>query len=224
MRSRWLRSRSICEAPTIAAVDDHPGGAAWEEALSASPSVHGSAPASGTFAARLDAWVAEARIEGSAEARSRERWLRAAAEADATFGGVLLDLAERGQPLVATTTAGRRHRGTITAVGLDFVALRTASGAEVLLSLRALATLRTAPSADVALGERVVTSDLRLREVLGELAAERSRVLLVPAAAQDAVAGELRTVGQDVVTVRMDANPTATAYLPLASIGEVGLS
>jgi hypothetical protein len=204
-------------------VDDHPGGAAWEQALRTSSSVLG-APRAGGFAARLDAWVAEARVDGSAEARSRERWLRAAAEADATFGGMLLDLAERGQPVAVATTAARRHHGTITAIGLDFVALRAISALEVLLPLRALTSVRSAPGADAAMGERIVTSELRLRDVLGELAVERTRVLLVTGTASDSVAGELRSVGQDVVVLRLDGEPAGSAYVPLSAVGEVGLA
>ena len=59
-----------------------------------------------------------------------------------------------------------------------------------------------------------MTTELRLIEVLAELAAERARVLLVSADGRDAVAGELRAVGYDVVTVRTDGDAPATAYVP----------
>ena len=87
-------------------------------------------PAGGaSLAARLDAWLADARVEGSADARARERWLSAAAEADATFAGVLLDLAERGVAHHGRHRRGRRHQGVVQVLGADFVALRGASGA-----------------------------------------------------------------------------------------------
>lgn len=176
-----------------------------------------------SLSARLDAWLADARIEGSADARARERWLHAAAEGDATFAGVLMDLAERGTAVALSTAGGRRHHGRVEVLGADFVALRLAAGGEVLLALSALTSVRTAPRSDTAVGERVVTTELRLVEVLAELAAERARVLLVPTDATASVTGELRAVGQDVVTVRTDGEPTATAYVALRSVAEVVL-
>jgi hypothetical protein len=68
-----------------------------------------------------------------------------------------------------------------------------------------------------------VGTELRLADVLGELAADRERVQLVTKAGDDAVAGVLRSVGQDVVVVRVDGDPVATAYVPLRAIGEVAI-
>ena len=174
------------------------------------------------FTQRLDQWVADARIDAAAEQRSRERWLRTAAEHDATFGGVLLDLAERRSSVAVQTAAGRRHHGAIEAIGADFVALRKPSGGELLLALRAITVLRAGPT-DVAVGERVVTTELRLVEVLGELAADRARVLLVAQSADDVVSGELRSVGIDVATVRADGDPPMPVYVRTDTISEVGL-
>ena len=175
------------------------------------------------FATRLHGWLADAQVEGSAGARAQERWLRAAAEADATFVGVLVDLAERGAGVAISTRGGRRHHGRIEVIGADFVALHLPSGNEVLLTLEAVTSVRTAPLVDATVGEQVVRTAFRLADVLGELAAERSRALLVPIDGVDAVAGELRAVGHNVVTVRSDGDPPATAYVPLAAIAEVGL-
>lgn len=175
------------------------------------------------FAARLDRWLADALVDDSAAGRARERWLHAAAEADATFGGVLLDLAERGAPLSVRLRSGRRHQGVAEVIGGDFVAIRLAAGGEVLLALSAIASVRTAPRADPALGERVTTTGLRLVDVLVELAAERARVLVVPTGDADPVAGDLRAVGRDVVTVRGTGDPPATTYVHLAAVAEVVL-
>ncbi len=159
-----------------------------------------------SLAARLDAWLADARVEGSADARAREHWLRAAAEADATFSGVLLDLAERG----SRHRGGDRRRAPTAGGGPG--ARRRLRGAARRLGRRGAAVhwRRSPPCAPrrrwaSPSGERVVTTDLRLGDVLGELAAERARVRLVAARRQrGASAGELRSVGQDVVTVRTD--------------------
>lgn len=195
----------------------------WDGALPPSDGLLGG-DRTPSLAARLELWLADARVEGSADARARERWLQAAAEADATFVGVLLDLAERGAPVAVSTNAGRRHHGSVEVIGADFAALRTAGGAELLLVLAAITSVRTAPLVGATMGERVVTTELRLMEVLAELTTERTRVLLVTVDGRDAVAGELSAVGYDVVRLRTDADPPATAYVPAGSIAEVTLS
>jgi hypothetical protein len=182
-------------------VDERPGDAAWDDALRNPDGIV--APSGASLASRLDAWLADARVEGSADARARERWLRSAAAADASLAGVLLDLAERRITVAVTVSGGRRHRGRIGVIGGDFVSLCTETGAEVLVARGAITAVRTAPHVDEALGERTVTTELRLADVLAELGTDRTRVLLVPSDGADAVAGELRAVGQDVVTVRI---------------------
>ena len=193
----------------------------WDDAVAASEGLLGEGATS--LAARLDAWLADARVERSADARSREHWLRAAADADATFAGVLLDLAERGVALAIATVAGRRHRGVVQVLGADFVALRVAAGREVLLAIHAIASVRTSDSAGTTAGERVVTTDLRLGDVLGELAADRARARLFVLDASDAVSGELRSVGQDIVTIRTDSEGRGAAYVRTDAVAEVAL-
>jgi hypothetical protein len=193
----------------------------WDAALRAPDHlVGGSAPG---LAARLDRWLADARVDGSADSRAKERWLRQAADADATFSGMLLDLAERGVGVVVATVAGRRHHGAVVVLGADFVSLRGPTAAEVVLSMRAIASVRTAPAVAPAAGERVATTDLCLGDVLGGLAAERARVRLVVRDASEAVSGELRSMGQDVVTLRSDTEAGGTAYVPLDAVIEVSL-
>jgi len=202
-------------------VDDRPVGDPWDHAL-AGPDGLVAGDAS-SLAARLDAWLADARVEGSADARAREHWLRAAASADGTFSGILLDLAERGVAITVATVAGRRLQGVVGVLGADFVALRSAAGGEVLVSLATISSVRTAPAVGLASGERVVTTDLRLGDVLAELASDRAHVRLVLLDGREAVAGELRSVGQDVVTVRTDGDTAATAYARTDAIAEVTL-
>jgi hypothetical protein len=98
---------------------------------------------------RLDAALGrltdETRGDEAARARSREHWLRRQADEEASLGGVLVDLAERGDRVVLSTVTGRRHRGWLVAVGDDFCVVRAESGAEVLVSHRGLATVRAEP-------------------------------------------------------------------------------
>jgi len=101
-------------------VDEGSGDGAWTEALGRPDGLVAGKDTSTTLAARLEGWLADARVEGSADARARERWLHTAAEADATFGGVLIDLAERGTAVAVSTSGGRRHHGGIEVIGADF--------------------------------------------------------------------------------------------------------
>jgi hypothetical protein len=173
--------------------------------------------------ARLDRWVAEARSDDAAAERARERWLRVAAEESATFAGVLIDLAERATPVLVHGRAGRRHRGSITAVGIDFCALRTAGGRDVLISYEGLSSVRPEAGAPGASGDRPIRLDLDLAEAIAAIAADRPRVLLVTIADGDGLAGELRSVGRDVATVRLDGTPGSHAYVAIAAIAELSL-
>lgn len=171
----------------------------------------------------LERWAAGARAQEAAEARIRERWLRQAAEEEASFAGLLVDLAEEGRPVSVTTTGGRRHLGPIVAVGTDFVAVGGAKGRLVLVATGAIAEVRPAPG-----GRRraAATSDreglgVSLAEVLAQAAATRPRVALT--LGEVTVVGELRAVGADVLTVRTDGEPAGLSYVTLASVSEVSL-
>jgi hypothetical protein len=173
--------------------------------------------------ARLERWVAEARSADAAAARTRERWLRVQADESATFVGVLLDLAERGTPVVIHGRGGRRHRGAIAAVAADFCALRTSGGRDVLLTFLGIGSVRPDSRSPGPSGDRALHADLGLAEMLSVLAADRPRVLIVTTADAEGVAGELRSVGRDVVTVRLDGDPRAGAYVAITAIAEVSL-
>ena len=175
------------------------------------------------LAARLERWVADARSSDAAAARARERWLRLQADESATFAGVLIDLAERGTPVVIHGRGGRRHRGTIAAVAADFCALRTSGGRDVLLAYAGIGSVRPDSRSPGPSGDRVVQADLGMAEMLSVLAAERPRVLIVTTADAEGIAGELRSVGRDMVTVRLDGDPRAAAYVGITAIAEVSL-
>jgi hypothetical protein len=194
------------------------GDEAWEAALrQPGELVRGGGAVS--FTARLDQWVAEARIEEAALRRSRERWLLEVAEQEATLVGVLIDLAEQHAD-VSIAANGRRHHGVIAAIGVDFVAVRVVAGADVLIATAAVSVVRTTSAVGAAVGDRVVSTELRLTDVLVELAADRERVRIVTAGGES-VAGTLRSVGHDVVVLRTDGQPPGTAYVPRDAIVEV---
>jgi hypothetical protein len=173
--------------------------------------------------AELNRWAATARVEDAATARARERWLRQQAAEEASLAGILLDLAEQATPVVVTTTADRRHRGTIRAVGVDFIVVHARAGRDVLVGLAAVGGVRPEARGDAPVGDRDAELDLRLVEAIAALAAERPRVFVVTIGAREGVSGELRGVGRDVVTLRLDGDPRATVYVPVASIAELSL-
>jgi hypothetical protein len=148
----------------------------------------------------------DARGEASAASRGRERLLRQAAEEGATLVGTLLDLAEAGAHATVRTTDGRTQQGAIRLVGADFFAL----DGDVWIALAAVATVRPNPGEHhpPASGDRHPATDLRLLEALAGIAPERPRLAIVTDGG-DVVAGELRSVGADVVTLRLDGGPRA---------------
>jgi hypothetical protein len=169
--------------------------------------------------ARIDRWAADARVDEAARLRARERWLRHQAEEEGSLAGVLTDFAERGAPVALHVRGGRRHRGEVRALGSDFVALRSAD-TDVIVALAAVTSLRTLPGEAATIGDRSIATSLSLVDVLTGLAAERAAVLLVLAGGDDALAGVLGPVGQDVVSVRL-AGAAGTAYVPVGAIVEL---
>lgn len=181
----------------------------------------------------LERWAADARAREAAGARVRERWLRAQAEEGASLAGLLLALAERGEAVLVSATAGR-HRGVVTGVGVDFVALEAAAGTVTLVSLGALATVRllsdrgpgrgqagrraSSPATGDTQGQDRRALGVRLVDVLGQAAGQRPRISVQAGAT--AVVGDLRAVGDDVITVRTDGAP-GLVYVSLASVSEV---
>lgn len=139
-----------------------------------------------------------------------------------TLTGVLADLADHARPVVLALDNGRSHRGTITDVGLDHVVLRRDTAGGVLVALAAIASVRTGPGEAPVTGDRPLVAELTLGERLRELATERTRVLIVGADPAHALSGELRAVGRDVITLRLDGDG-ALAYTALDSVAEVSV-
>lgn len=167
-------------------------------------------------------WSAEARVDEAVRARSREQWLRRQAAEGTSFVGVLADLAERGRPVVVHSSTGRRHTAQIRAIGVDFVALSTATGVDVLIRLGAIVAVRSQPGEAPAMSGRTPQVQLHFLEAVAAVAEERARVL-VGTATTDSFTGELRSVGSDVLTLRIDGDRDATAYVPLDAVLELAV-
>jgi len=176
----------------------------------------------GGLGARLEVWAAEARIDEAAAGRRRARWMSEASDDEAHLGGLLFDLGERRAVAVVRLQGGRSTAGCIEVVGADFAALRTVQGI-VLIPHWAITLLRPAPAEDGVIGDRPLTTDVRLIEVLRELAADREVVRVGISDGGEAVAGVLRRVGVDVLVIRVDGDPPATVHVPVAAVAEVAL-
>lgn len=171
----------------------------------------------GDLVADLIRWLAEQRADAAAASRSRERWLRQAAGEEALLAGVLLDLAERADTVVVQGVGARTHRGRVRAVGEDFVALRTGR-ADVLVTYDAVVAVRP-EGRPVEGADRPPALDLSFAEALAALAGDRPRVLTMSRDGTG-LAGELRSVGRDVATLRL-AETAGVVYVPIASLAEV---
>lgn len=170
------------------------------------------------FDARLARWAADAAVDETARARLRARWLRVQAEEEATFLGTMIDLAEQGRP-VGLEAAGASLRGAIVGAGSDFVAVRTGR-TRVLVALDVIEMVRADPAARAVTGDRDVLVDRTLAAVLASLAEERPRAVLRTRAGS-AVAGELRSVGADVATIRAEADPPQRVAVRIPALATV---
>jgi hypothetical protein len=166
-------------------------------------------------------WTASIRHHDDTSARARQRWLRQQLEEESTFSGLLLDLAERGLPVVVQGRGSRVHRGVLSAVASDCVVLRAPSGVHVLLAYHGIAWIRPEEVSGTPTGDRGVSIDLGVAELLAALVGERPRVLIVSLDHGEGLAGELRAVGQDVVTIRLEAGVRSTVFVPVGSISEM---
>jgi hypothetical protein len=177
------------------------------------------------FLADLARWTAAARVDDAVTSRTRERWLRQQAAEGARFAGVALDLAERGGGVVIRTGTGRTLHGRIVALARDFCVVRHDGGAATFVALAAVATLRPEPGSQAreAASERAGALDADLADVLAGLAGDRPRVRIVVEGGGEAITGELRAVGVDVASVRLDGEPPQTVYVQLGSLRELTL-
>lgn len=171
-----------------------------------------------TFDADLRNLTDDERAAAAAGARRRQHWLHQQATDEGSLGGVLLDLGERKQLVALSTTGGRTLRGVVATMGTDFVGVRSPGGESVLVPFAAITAIRPEPGTTPTVGDRLVRVDASLATVLHGLAAQRPWVSL-HAGSEDGAAGELRSVGRDVLVLRSLAGEST--YVPLASVSDV---
>ncbi len=175
--------------------------------------------ASDAFGRSLERWAAEATVDEAARARLRTHWLRIQSAESATLAGTLLDLAERGRPVVVEVGEHRVH-GTLVGIGGDFVAMRADRGRHVVVRTSAIDLIRAEPGGVDVVGDRPPLLDLELDGVLGPLAAERP-VVVVRTRTGATTRGQLRGAGTDVIRVRVDGEEPTPTWVPTAAIALV---
>jgi hypothetical protein len=166
----------------------------------------------------LEAWLADLQVEEAAAARARAAWLRRQAEEEASFVGLLADLAERERTVVVDTTLGRRHGGWLRVVGRDFCCVRTGRAIDVLIHYDAVTVVRPAPRQEGTVGDRTVTPVATLAGAMAALVGARVSVGSLGGAV---LHGELRSVGRDVAALRLDDR--GACYVRLASLAELSV-
>jgi hypothetical protein len=172
--------------------------------------------ASGDPLSGLSKWLADGRVDDAAARRARQRWLERQAAQDATLAGVIVDLAERGGPVVVRTNAGATMRGHVVAVGADFVAVRERGVGDTLIPHTAICTIRAAPGEQSVVGDRLAALEVVLAEALVELAADRRPVRVVTAGAE--LRGQLRSAGRDVVVIATDGDRRDRVHVTMSSL------
>ncbi len=176
------------------------------------------------LSAVLARFVADAAVDDAARSRALEHSLSRQAGDDASLTGVLLDLAERGRPVVVSTGAGRRLRGVLRTIATDFCIMRTDAGVDQLISFGALGMVQPLPHEAPTTGDRSTALDLGLARALAHLGEGRPRVRIFLVDDPEPHIGELTGVGRDVLTLRPDGDPPPTRYISVASIAELAMS
>jgi hypothetical protein len=74
---------------------------------------------------------------------------------------------------------------------------------------------------DEPAGNRKAARPITFAAIVADLAGERARVALTVTGEPALVTGELRSAGAEVVTLRLDGDPPATAHLALAQVSDV---
>jgi hypothetical protein len=152
------------------------------------------------------AWAAEHRTGAAAEARSRERWLRQQVAEAATLAGTLVDLAEQGTD-AAVIVGTRRVTGRLVGVGGDGCVVADRAGAVTIVVVAHISAIRVAgrrSGTGEATGARGPAGDWLVTDALAALAAERSPVR-IGLRGGETLSGDLVSVGDDVLTVRLAA-------------------
>ena len=147
-----------------------------------------------------------------AEDRRRRHWLLHQAAESTTWVHVLTDLAERAVPVSVHTAAGPTTPAPLHEVGSDFVVVRIEHGALRLVPTAAITSVRSPePTVDGSGSWLCTAPALTLAERLQSVAADHRQVAV--AAGEERLAGTLRRVGRDILTIRTGHGDTVHVRL-----------
>jgi hypothetical protein len=153
-------------------------------------------------------WAAQERVADAAGTRSKERSLRDQAAGEATWSGLLVDLAET-QAEVELEVGTRSLAGRLVGIGRDFCVLEQRGRRPALIrSDRIVAIWKERPAA----GSRFPNLDLSFAAALAALADERSPVSLLVSGGGK-VTGDLVASGTDLVSVRTGPAARRTVHV-----------
>ncbi len=159
------------------------------------------------------AWLSEVRSDEHAAGRTRVAWLARQAGEESTFQGVLLDLAERGAPVVAELADTSSVRGVLRAVGRDLAIVEPAGGGTALLSLSALWAVRPSAGTAEVWGDRPIGESSTITQVLADWSEARPDVTMRTIGGT--VQGELLDVGADVAVIRATDERRSRIYVAI---------
>jgi hypothetical protein len=176
----------------------------------------GEAESGDDLVAAFTRWVAAERVQDAADRRSQERRIAEAASGGATLAGVLVDLAERAEPVVLVVGA-RRLTCRVVGVGADFCVIESERAPGAIVALRALEGIwPTSKQGLAASGDRSPPLRLSFAAALARIAEERLPVAVW--CGENRMDGELLAVGEDLATLRTLPPSRRLAHLPLAAI------
>jgi len=172
----------------------------------------------------LRSWAGAAREDAAVSERRERHWQHELATDEMRFGGLLLDLVERMGSVEMSTATGRNHSGRLVALGTDFATVAAEGRLAVLLSLDTITSVRLGgpPQWVRAPSSRTPPEHLpRLRDVLSEMAIQRSKIRFVLKGGNEMRSGAVVAVGDDVAAVALAGPPDSTLFVPIEQFAEV---
>lgn len=142
--------------------------------------------------------------------------MRQQAEEEATFHGLLVDLAEGRADVTLHTRAQRRIAGRLVVVGHDVVVVAgTRGGERTFVPLPAVTTVRPGVETRPALGDRTASRSgtATFEAAMVDLAAGRPQVCVHTIDAERTT-GTLRRVGRDYLAVQTAPGPEVAVRFP----------
>jgi hypothetical protein len=158
-------------------------------------------------------WAAQERVAEAAANRSKERSLREQSAGEATWSGLLVDLAE-AQGEVELDVGARRLSGNLVGIGRDFCVLEQRGRGPALIPSERIVAVWGERTAS---GSRYPHLDLSFGAALAGLADERCPVRVLLAGGSQ-VSGEMVRCGNDLVTLRTGPAARRTVHVRTSHI------